>query len=257
MTSLLSICDSRILTEARIDLACALRSAAQLGLHEGVCNHFSLAVPLSDGTDAFLINPQGLLWSDILPSDMVLVDVHGNKLQGKNSIEPTAFFIHGRIHKAKASARCIMHTHMPYATALTLLEDGRLEWASQNSLRFYDRVAYDPQYRGLALDDAEGDRICGQLAGADILFMANHGVLVCAESAAYAFDDLYYLERACLVQVLAQSTGKPLRIVPAEVASSTVRQFEGERQQSTLHFEALKRSLSIKDPKWLANIEAL
>jgi ribulose-5-phosphate 4-epimerase/fuculose-1-phosphate aldolase len=249
--------ESQVLTEARIDLACALRFAAQLGLHEGVCNHFSLSVPLGDGTDAFLINPQGLLWSEILPSDLVMVDVHGAKLQGKHNVEPTAFFIHGRIHKAKANARCIMHTHMPYATALTLLDDGRLEWVSQNSLRFYNRVAYDSQYRGLALDDAEGDRICGKLADADVLFMANHGVLVCAESAAYAFDDLYYLERACMVQVLAQSTGRPLRYVSAEVAALTSRQFDGERQQSTLHFEALKRSLSAREPGWVADIQSI
>jgi ribulose-5-phosphate 4-epimerase/fuculose-1-phosphate aldolase len=250
------ILESRLLTKARIDLASALRFAAQLGLHEGVCNHFSLSVPLDDGTDAFLINPQGLQWSEILPSDMVMVDGGGNKLHGKHSVEPTAFFIHGRIHKTKPNARCIMHTHMPYATALTLLEDGRLEWVSQNSLRFYDRVAYDPEYRGLALDDAEGDRICGKLAEADILFMANHGVLVCAENAAYAFDDLYYLERACVVQVLAQSTGKALRHIPAEVAALTWRQFMDERQQSTLHFEALKKNLS-KDPSWLADTQAL
>src|SRR3954464_9295732 len=108
MTTSPSIRRDPKLMEARIDLAAALRFAAQLGLHEGVCNHFSLSVPLSDGTDAFLINPQGLLWSEILPSDMVVVDVHGNKLQGKHSVEPTAFFIHGRIHKAKPNARCIM-----------------------------------------------------------------------------------------------------------------------------------------------------
>jgi ribulose-5-phosphate 4-epimerase/fuculose-1-phosphate aldolase len=257
MTTTVPICEDRLLTEARIDLASALRFAAQLGLHEGVGNHFSLSVPLSDGTEAFLINPQGLQWSEILPSDMVMVDVNGNKLQGKHSVEPTAFFIHGRIHKAKANARCIMHTHMPYATALTLLEDGRLEWVSQNSLRFYDRVAYDSEYRGLALDDSEGDRICGKLADADVLFMANHGVLICAETAAYAFDDLYYLERACMVQVLAQSTGKALRRVSSEVASLTTRQFAGERQQSTLHFEALKKSLSKKDSNWLADIQAI
>jgi ribulose-5-phosphate 4-epimerase/fuculose-1-phosphate aldolase len=257
VTSPLLNCDTRTVTQRRIDLACALRFAAQLGLHEGVCNHFSLAIPLSDGTDAFLINPQGFLWSEILPADLVLVDVDGKKLQGKHDIEPTAFFIHGRIHRAKTSARCIMHTHMPYATALTLLDDGRLDWMSQNSLRFYDRVAYDPQYRGLALDDAEGDRICSQLAGADILFMANHGVLVCAESVAYAFDDLYYLERACIVQVLAQSTGKSLRNISADVAALTARQFSGERQQSTLHFEASKTSLIVREPRWLADIEAI
>jgi ribulose-5-phosphate 4-epimerase/fuculose-1-phosphate aldolase len=143
-----------------------------------------------------------------------------------------------------------MHTHMPYATALTLLRDGRLEWASQNSLKFYDRVGYDSEYRGLALDVEEGDRICSALANADVLFMANHGVLICGETVAYAFDDLYYLERACMVQVLAQSTGKALREVPKEIAAATAIQFENERQQSTLHFAALKKGLDRKNPGW-------
>ncbi len=241
--------------------------AAQFGLHEGVCNHFSLSVSLGDGTSTFLINPQGLQWSEVLPSDLVLVDVNGRKLDGKHHVEPTAFFIHGCIHKSKTRARCILHTHMPYATALTLLEDGKLQWASQNSLRFYNRVAYYPEYGGLALDEAEGGRICDKLADADILFMANHGVIVCAENMAYAFDDLYYLERACMVQVLAMSTGRPLRILSPEIASLTSRQFQGERQQSTLHFEALKRKLTLRepdgrepngrsDPTWLGNVQA-
>jgi ribulose-5-phosphate 4-epimerase/fuculose-1-phosphate aldolase len=248
--------ETNALAAAKVDLASALRFAAQHGLHEGVCNHFSLSVHLEDGTGAFLINPQGLQWSEILPSDIVMVDVDGNKLAGKHSVEPTAFFIHGRIHKAKKNARCVMHTHMPYATALTLLEECRLEWVSQNSLRFYDRVAYDAEYRGLALDESEGDRICMKLAKAEVLFMANHGVIVCAENAAYAFDDLYYLERACAVQVLAQSTGKALRQIPSEIAALTAEQFKQERQQSTLHFEALKKSLSAKDANWLADVQA-
>ncbi|MEO6911585.1 MAG: aldolase [Edaphobacter sp.] len=238
------------LRQAKIDLTASLRSAALLGLHEGVCNHFSYAVPSDSGAEVFLINPQGIHWSDISPSDIVTVDVDGNKLDGRCDVEPTAFFIHGRIHRAKKNARCIMHTHMPYATALTLLEDGHLEWVSQNSLRYYDRVAYDTEYGGLALDSQEGDRICGKLANADILFMANHGVAICAETIANAFDDLYYLERACTVQVLAQSTGKPLRFISPEVAARTARQFEQERQQSSLHFEALKRNLDRVSPGW-------
>jgi ribulose-5-phosphate 4-epimerase/fuculose-1-phosphate aldolase len=262
MTTALPFDESELFADQRIDLVGALRFAAELGLHEGVCNHFSLSTPLRDGTNAFLINPQGLQWTEILPSDLVLVDVHGRKLHGKHNVEPTAFFIHGRIHKAKPRARCIMHTHMPYATALTLLEDGRLKWISQNSLRFYNRVAYYSEYGGLALDEAEGDRICDTLGDADILFMANHGVLICAENVAYAFDDLYYLERACMVQVLAESTGKPLRHISPEIAALTSRQFEGERRQSTMHFEALKKTLTIREPnglrepRWLADSEA-
>ena len=238
------------LRQAKIDLTAALRAAALLGLHEGVCNHFSCAVPNDSDTEVFLINPQGIHWSNIFPSDIVTVDINGNKLEGHRDMEPTAFFIHGRIHRAKKNARCIMHTHMPYATALTLLEENHLEWASQNSLRYYDRIAYDTEYRGLALDDEEGDRISSKLANADILFMANHGVLLCGESIANVFDDLYYLERACTVQILAQSTGKQLRLISPEVAIKTARQFEQERQQSSLHFEALKRNLDQTSPGW-------
>jgi ribulose-5-phosphate 4-epimerase/fuculose-1-phosphate aldolase len=242
--------NTQSIRQAKIDLTTALRMAAHLGLHEGICNHFSFAVPTEDGAEAFLINPQGVHWSDVVPSDIVTVDVHGNKLDGHRNVEPTAFFIHGCVHKAKKNARCIMHTHMPYATALTLLEDGHLEWASQNSLRYYGRVAYDAEYGGLALDDKEGDRITSKLVDADILFMTNHGVLLCGETIANVFDDLYYLERACTVQVLAQSTGKKLRLIPDHVAAQTARQFEQERQQSYMHFDALKLHLDRISPGW-------
>src|ERR1700722_4646799 len=136
----------------KIDLTATLRAAAAMGLHEGVCNHFSYA--LDEKT--FLINPQGLQWEEMVPSDIVTVDAAGNRVAGNRSVEPTAFFIHSRIHRARPDARCIMHAHMPYATALTLLEDSKLEWCSQNAVRFYGRIAYDTRYNGLALDDAEG-----------------------------------------------------------------------------------------------------
>jgi len=239
-----------VIRQAKIDLAAALRITAQLGLHEGICNHFSMAVALEDGTDAFLLNPQGVHWLDVVPADIVTVDGNGNKVDGHRDVEPTAFFIHGCIHKAKKRARCVMHTHMPYATALTLLEDGELEWVSQNSLRYYGRVAYDTEYGGLALDEMEGDRIVSKLADADVMFMANHGVLLCGETVANVFDDLYYLERACMVQVLAQSTGKPLRRIQDSVARMTAKQFEQERQQSAMHFEAMKLRLERMSPGW-------
>ena len=119
-------------TQARIDLTAALRSASRLGLGEGICNHFSLALPGQRGH--FLINPQGLHWSEITPADLVVVDAQGHKVSGKHSVEPTAFFIHSAIHRGNAHAACVMHTHMPYATTLTAVHGGRLEWASQNAL---------------------------------------------------------------------------------------------------------------------------
>jgi ribulose-5-phosphate 4-epimerase/fuculose-1-phosphate aldolase len=233
--------------QARIDLTVALRCAARLGLNEGICNHFSLAVP---GTqDRFLINPQGLHWSEITPADLVMTDSDGNVIEGKHTVEATAFFIHGRIHRGKPNAACVLHTHMPYATAIAISDGGRLEWANQNALRFYGRVAYDECYNGLVLDAEEGDRICAQLGNADALFLANHGVIVCGDSVARAFDDLYYLERACMVQVLAQSTGKSLRAVPTSIAAMTARQI-AEDKQYLLHFEALKRMLDHEEPAW-------
>jgi ribulose-5-phosphate 4-epimerase/fuculose-1-phosphate aldolase len=237
-------------TQARIDLTAALRAAARLGLSEGVCNHFSVAVPGVE--DRFLINPQGLHWSEIVPADIVTVDVKGNRVEGRHEVEPTAFFIHARVHRSKRMPNVVLHTHMPYATALTILEGGRLEPASQNALRFYGRVGYDETYNGLALDEGEGERIASRLNGGDVLFLANHGVIVCGESIAWAFDDLYYLERACMLQVIAQGTGKALKRLPHAIASATARQHAAERQQSDLFFAAMKRVLDREEPGWSA-----
>ena len=139
---------------------------------------------------------------------------------------------------------------MPYATTLTTLQDGRLEWASQTSLKFYNRVAYDDAYNGLALEEAEGDRMCQELKDAEVLFLGNHGVIVTGKTIAEAFDDLYYLERACQLQVMAMQTGRSLRVVPQEIAAMTGRQMAGESQQALLHFEALKRMLDRDEPGW-------
>ena len=234
--------------EARMDLTAALRSASRLNLGEGICNHFSLALPGAPGH--FLINPQGLHWSEITPGDLVVVDAQGRKLSGKHSVEPTAFFIHSAIHRGRANAACVMHTHMPHATALTAIQGGRLEWASQNALKFYNRCAYDEQYNGLALDEAEGERMCARMKEADVLFLGNHGILVCGPTVHATFDDLYYLERACMLQVLAMGTGKPLRLVSEAVAEKTGRQMNEESIQAQLHLAALKRLLDRDEPGW-------
>ena len=149
--------------QARSDLACSLRWSARMGFNEGVDNHFSLALPDNDGVmrgNRFLINPFGWHWSEVTASSMVLCDGDGTVLEGSETVEDTAFFIHSQMHKKVPSAVCIMHTHMPYATALTLLEDGRLEMCEQNALMFDGRIAYDDEYEGLALDEDEGARKC-------------------------------------------------------------------------------------------------
>ncbi len=236
--------------QAKLDLLSALRWAEREGLSEGICNHFSVLVPGT--TDRFLLNPQGLHWSELTISDLLIVDAEGNLVEGKHEAEPTAFFIHSRIHLSKPSAKCVMHTHMPYATALCCSERGRVEWCSQNSLRYYGRIGYDDCYNGLALDESEGDRMGQLMADHDILFLANHGVVVTAENVALAFDDLYYLERACMIQVLAESRGKPLQVIPEELCQETHRQIIEETDQSYLHMDAIKRILLKRHPEILA-----
>lgn len=225
----------------RADLALALRAAAHHGLGEGICNHFSVALP--DGSDRFLLNPRGLHWSELGADDIVLVDGDGAVLAGHHAVEPTAMFIHAAVHRI-ARQPVVMHTHMPYATALTLTEDRALDTTlSQGAMRFHGRIAIDRAYNGLALGPEEGERIARAMGNADVAFLGNHGVVVCGPRVDHAYDDLYYLERACLHQVLAQSTGRPLAPAPAALAQKVMEQTLGERLQSELFFRALGRLL--------------
>jgi ribulose-5-phosphate 4-epimerase/fuculose-1-phosphate aldolase len=233
---------------ARADLAAAFRLAVRLDMHEGVCNHFTLMLP--DGK-RFLLNRYGLHWSEVTASNLLALDAGGRILEGEGEFEKTAFHIHSRIHLANPKAACVLHTHMPYATALTLLENGRLEMAEQNALRFHDDIAYDDEYNGLVVDDAEGDRLARVLGGNRVLFLASHGVIVVGPSVAEAFDSLYYLERACRLQVLARSTGLPLRKVRAEVVRATYRMIAADAPKyAGAHFEALKRILDREEPAY-------
>jgi ribulose-5-phosphate 4-epimerase/fuculose-1-phosphate aldolase len=225
----------------RADLALALRAAAHHGLAEGVCNHFSLELP--DASGRFLLNPRGLMWAEIGADDIVMVDANGQKLSGRHPVEPSAMFIHAGIHKVCRKA-CVMHTHMPYATALTLTTAGALDTTlSQNAMRFHGRVAIDANYNGLALDHAEGERIARAMGSADVGFLGNHGIVVCADRVDYAYDDLYYLERACQAEVMARQTGLPLRPLAPALAETVARQTLGERLQAELFFAALRRTV--------------
>jgi ribulose-5-phosphate 4-epimerase/fuculose-1-phosphate aldolase len=232
----------------RVDLAAAFRLAVRLDLHEGVCNHFSVMLP--DGK-RFLLNRYGLHWSEVTASNLLALDGEGRILEGAGEFEKTAFYIHSRIHLANPRAACVLHTHMPYATSLTLLEGGRLEMVEQNALRFYDDIAYDDVYNGLVVDNAEGDRLARALGSRRVMFLANHGVIVVGPTVAEAFDALYYLERACRLQVLARSMGGKLRPVREEVAQQAYRMMLADAPKyAGAHFEALKRILEREEPSY-------
>jgi ribulose-5-phosphate 4-epimerase/fuculose-1-phosphate aldolase len=231
---------------ARIDLAACYRLADRFGLNEGIDNHLTLLMP--GYTDRFLLAPFGMHWSEVKASDFLVVDFKGKVLSGQGAVEDTALYIHQPVHRLSPQGRCVLHTHMPYATALCMLQNPRLEMAVQSALGFYNDVAYDPGYNGLAFDETEGERLARALGDKSVLMMGNHGVLVVGKTIPQAFERLYFLERAAQAQVLALSTGRPLQVIPEDIIKMTVAQFSaggtvGGRDRAELHFEALKRVL--------------
>ena len=225
----------------------ALRAAAYHDLAEGRSQPLQRRAGRT-ALGRFLLNPRGLLWSEVRADDIVMVDGDGRALAGRHAPSSrTAMFIHAATSIACAPRPASCTTHMPYATALTLTAERGLDTAlSQNAMRFHGRVAVDAHYNGLALDASEGERIARAMAGADAAFLGNHGVVMCGERTAHAYDDLYYLERACMVQVLAQSgpVGRSFPSMPRSPNACATRTL-GERLQSELFFEALRRAASL------------
>ncbi len=246
-----STLDTAEIRQARIDLAACFRMAARLGMHEGICNHFSFMVP--GRNDLFMVNPDGYAFDEITASKLLICDFDGNVVEGEGTPEDTAFFIHARLHMRHPTARAAFHTHMPYATALSMLDGEPLVWAGQSALKFYGRTINDEDYNGLALDTDEGDRIADAMGDREIAFLKNHGVMVTGPSIAKAWDDLYYLERASEVQVIAMSTGRPLKTVAPDIAAKTAHQMTlGTRDSAGLHLESVKRILAREEPDFVA-----
>lgn len=236
-----------VVTEARIELAAALRAAALHGFNEGIDNHFSLVVPGTD--DRFLLNSSGPHWAEMRASDLLTVDLDGRVAEGDGTWDRSAFVIHSGAHRARADACCVLHTHMPYATALAMTEGGVETRASQNSMLFHGRIAR-LSYGGVANAEEEGARIASALSdGISVVMLDNHGALVVGSSVADAWYRLYFLERACQAQVLAQSTGSPLRLVPEAVAVHTAAQWDaaGGSEAEAL-FAAVRRQLDRELP---------
>lgn len=236
--------------QARVELACAFRWTARLGMHEAIANHFSLAV--SEDGRRFLINPYGRHFSRVRASDLLLLDADDPAaLQRPGAPDITAWALHGALHRQHPHARCILHVHSKYATALACLADSRLPPIEQNAMRFFERVAIDEGFDGMGLGD-EAERVSRQLGDKPILLMGNHGVLVAAPSVAQAFDDLYYFERACELYLTALATGRPLRIASDAVARKTARQWLDYPDFASRHFAALQEILDEQEPDYRA-----
>lgn len=235
---------------ARIDLAAAFRWFARLNMHESVANHLSVAVS-ADGAK-FLINPRGRHFARMSASDLLLLDANDPKsLAREDAPDPTAWHLHARLHARLPQARCVMHLHPKYATALSSLEDSTMYPVDMNTMRFFGRVALDDAFSGMALTDSEGDRVVGLMGeGKTVLLMANHGVLVIGPHVAATFDDLYYFERAAETLLTCYATGKVLRIVPDPVAALTARQWRDYGQLAIDHLENIKAILDAEEPAY-------
>ncbi|MGE0240281.1 MAG: class II aldolase/adducin family protein [Parvibaculaceae bacterium] len=235
--------------QLRVDLAAAFRLAEHYNWHEAVANHFSLAVS-PDGRK-FLMNPKWKHFSGIRASDLLLLDADDPEaMKRPEAPDETAWCIHGRMHALVPSARCVLHVHPAYATALAGLADPEVKPIDQNTARFYKRIAYDLGYEGMANSAAEGNRLAALLGNHKTMMMGNHGVLIAAATVAEAFDELYYLERACQTLMLAYSTGQKLNVMSDAVAERTARDWDLYSDSAFAHFEEMKKVLDRKDPSY-------
>ncbi len=212
--------------EQRVELAASFRWTARLNMHEGVANHFSLAVN-EDGSE-FLINPNQKHFSLIKASDLLLLDANDpSTMDRPDAPDPTAWGLHGALHRLCGHARCAMHVHSIHATVLASLADSTLPPIDQNTATFFNRIAIDDAFGGLAFEE-ESERACMKLSDPSkkVLIMGNHGVMVIGSSVADTFNRLYYFERAAETYIKALWTGQKLRVLSDEIAEKTARELE-------------------------------
>jgi ribulose-5-phosphate 4-epimerase/fuculose-1-phosphate aldolase len=229
--------------QERIDLAAAFRWTARLNMHEGVANHFSFAVN-EDGTQ-FLMNPNQMHFSRIKASDLIVVDANDpDTLTGPNAPDPTAWGLHGGIHRHCPHARCAMHVHSIHATVLATLKDSRLPPIDQNCATFFNRYVIDDHYGGLAFEE-EGERCAALLTDPKqkVMIMGNHGIMIIGATVAETFNRLYYFERAAETYIRALQTGQPLRVLSDDIAEKTARELEDYPEQDERHLNELKAIL--------------
>ena len=195
--------------EARVNLAAAYRLVAMYGWDDLVFTHISARVPGPE--HHFLINPYGLLFEEVTASNLVKVDLDGNKImESPHPVNPAGFVIHSAIHAARPDALCVMHTHSLHGVAVSAQKDGLLP-LSQQSLFVLASLGYH-NYEGVALRDDEKPRLVNDLGDSMFLILRNHGILTVGQNPAEAFLAMYIMESACRVQILAQAGGALINV---------------------------------------------
>ena len=226
--------------EERVDMAAAFRWTVKLNYHEAVANHFSLAVN-EDGTQ-FLMNPNQMHFSRIRASDLLLLDANDpDTLSLPGAPDPSAWGLHGSVHRRCPLHRCLMHVHSVFATVLASLEDSNMPPIDQNTATFYNRYVIDEEFGGLAFEN-EGER-CASMLGdpkKKVMIMGNHGVLVMGDTVAETFNRLYYFERAAETYIRALQTGAKMRVLSDEIAEKTAQEIEDYPGLAQKHLVELK-----------------
>ncbi|MDR9392723.1 class II aldolase and adducin N-terminal domain-containing protein [Roseovarius sp. SYSU LYC5161] len=238
--------------QERVALAAAFRWTARLNMHEAVANHFSLSIN-DDGT-RFLMNPNQMHFARIKASDLIEVDAGDpDTLNRPGAPDPTAWGLHGGLHRHCPHARCAMHVHSIHATVLATLADSTLPPIDQNCATFFNRYVIDDGYGGLAFED-EGERCAGLFSDPKqkVMIMGNHGVMVIGDTVADTFNRLYYFERAAETYIRALQTGRPLRVLSDEVAEKTARELEDYPEQGDRHMAELMAILDAEGSDYAA-----
>lgn len=235
--------------QLRIDLAAAFRWIYRWNMHESVANHMSAAIS-ADGKK-FLMNRKWMHFKNVCASNLQCLDSEDDSIKfSEQAPDLSAWSIHGNVHRNNPDARVILHVHSSYATALSTLKDPRILPLDNNTARFYERIAYDTDFGGIADTDEEGERIGASFKGQKILMMGNHGVTVLGETVAEALESLYYLEKACKTMILAYSTGQPLNVLSHEIARKTAESWDDFAGAGDAHFAQLKGILDKEEPDY-------
>ena len=236
---------------ARQELACAYRLFDHFGWHELIYNHITVRVP---ETDYFLINPFGVRYAEVRASNLVKIDVEG-QIIGKSaySVNPAGFIVHSAVHSARPDAHAVAHTHTTAGQAVACQRDGLLP-LSFTSMFYTDGIAYH-DFEGITLDRDERSRLATNLGSKSVMILRTHGLLACGPTLAHAFLDLYHLQRACEVQVVAQAAGEAMlhRPPPDAAARSAVqhRAAMDRGLEPAMAFAAMARMMLEKDPGFL------
>jgi ribulose-5-phosphate 4-epimerase/fuculose-1-phosphate aldolase len=215
--------------QCRLDLAACYRLADMFGFSDIIWNHITAKVP---GTEHFLINRFGLRYDEVTASNLVTVDLDGNVINPGSvatgeDVNVTGFVIHSAIHAARPDIHCVMHSHSSAGMAVAALKEGLIPMGI-DGMAFHNRVAYH-DFEGMSVDTDERERLAADLGKNKVMILRNHGLLACGETVGEAFMKMYYLERACSIQVQVLATGREIELpdpLICEKAAQQSLQFE-------------------------------